>query len=68
MSEELTRWFSHDVKPIRVGGYEVAAPWDDFGTSGWVAHWDGHVWRTSQGGVVLDFQDRIWRGLAKEPK
>jgi|APGre2960657373_1045057.scaffolds.fasta_scaffold136004_1 hypothetical protein len=69
---KLTPWFPANVKPVRVGVYEVRmkAPW--------YRYWDGVHWHaghcTSELACALphlpieNTPPEPWRGLAEEPK
>lgn len=73
--QELTPWFPADVKPTREGIYIVQNMYDS-DSSLW-NYWNGKKWcGASEGfagamdylGGMMAFQDRVWRGLAKEPQ
>jgi hypothetical protein len=69
---KLTPWFPADVKPVRVGVYEVRmkAPW--------YRYWDGVHWHAGHCTPKLacplshmpleETPSEPWRGLAEEPK
>jgi hypothetical protein len=69
-----TEWFMPDVKPVRIGVYEVTdtplCDWSGF------QHWNGTVWSelghtpevaARYEGCVSCFQDHAWRGLTEQP-
>ena len=70
---KLTEWFPPEVKPVRVGVYEVDHP-----PGRWFRKWDGKTWlcgskapqRAAKNTLQLDHPSdrRSWRGLAEEPK
>ena len=77
---KLTEWFPAEIKPVRVGVYEVS---NCFGEKiGNFAYWDGKKWsgynETIEGAIhnyntAAEFQNRAdqnkqWRGLAEKPK
>ena len=65
-----TRWFPHELKPARVGVYEIRH-------SSWIprvryAFWDGACWGNASCEIdgALDmggfgYQDKEWRGLSR---
>ena len=73
----LTDWFPPDVKPVRVGVYEIFHP--DYGNDlECFAYWDGKFWGlfmpTKQGAISERYQHncgshqfKTWRGLSKKP-
>ncbi len=71
---KLTPWFPANVKPVRVGVYEIHSNT----TTPWYRHWDGLNWcageRTPWEAGYLEFIPlgaafaEPWRGLAEEPK
>lgn len=63
---KLTPWYSPDVKPARIGMYEVEARFSK--GSGWFASWNGKCWIDLDRGGPLCYQERRWRGLTKEAK
>lgn len=62
---KLTDWFPADVKPVRVGQYEVANT--HYGDP-FPLHWDGRKWCLSDTKTPAIFQNREWRGLAADPE
>ena len=68
-----TPWFSHKVKPARLGVYEARAHSDDDGM--YYARWDGGQWMaicTTPANAQVNstpalWQDKPWRGLAQKP-
>ena len=69
--EDLTPWFPADVKPVRPGVYRVKY----FGDCGY-AFWDGKRWGWAQLSIrkaIVEAepstaaQEKVWRGLNKEP-
>lgn len=70
---KLTRWFPGDVKPARVGLYELrrwVMPLLRAGTIANCAHWDGERWCFGlDRSVSVDVtSEDAWRGLAEQPK
>jgi hypothetical protein len=73
-----TPWFSGDVKPVRVGPYELEC--GGSGKSLGYQRWDGVAWgpwawtpeqaMNYKPGHYADlrYQNDRWRGLSKEPK
>ena len=71
----LTPWFPADVKPVRVGVYEIHTnSWEAY-----YAYWSGQKWGCVadhptaarwQDNAFLDgaFQRKIWRGFTEEQK
>jgi hypothetical protein len=56
-----TKWFPADIKPVRIGIYEVLG-------SNHMWLWDGANWRSSGPSRFLcQGQWKIWRGLASDP-
>lgn len=58
----LTDWYPPEIKPVRVGEYEIS-----FFDCGWQyeyrAWWDGAIWRaTNGGGWSFVNQELTWRG------
>jgi hypothetical protein len=71
--KDLTPWFPADVKPVRPGVYRVAYAY--FGDTCY-AFWDGRRWgrvkTTIRKAIVeahpsIAAQNKVWRGLNKEP-
>ena len=76
MTKQMTPWFPADVKPVRVGLYEIQT------TTAWrpyYAYWSGKQWGliaahpTSARWKTIAFtdgayQEKIWRGFTKEQK
>lgn len=74
-----TDWFPHQIKPIRVGVYQIKNPITGEPV---YAHWGGKYWGYYKGefndaiAYELDFdllvdqpdQDKVWRGLAEKPE
>jgi hypothetical protein len=62
-----TRWFSADVKPVRVGLYECRR----YRNSAEILLWNGKDWSYPWGQVwacmTIESGDK-WRGLAEPPK
>jgi hypothetical protein len=81
MQPKLTDWFPPDVKPVRVGVYEMR-PGNDIvwgGQLGRFQHWNGERWggySSSPNLAALSdcvnftsmHQHRGWRGLAEKPE
>jgi len=71
---ELTPWFPADVKPARVGVYQVDPDCRD----AWYSYFDGRRfgWQTidPEGAYLLRAEEtmlsgkQVWRGLAQDPK
>lgn len=74
---EYTPWFRHEVKPLRVGVYQVrtvSAGYLDHG----FAHWDGRSWswafETVEAAAARNpcrrgaYQAKEWRGLTEPAK
>jgi hypothetical protein len=67
----LTDWFPPDVKPARVGWYEVKAKW-----IGGYSYWSGSAWTNCIGMPDRSYEDwfngatqsKSWRGLAEKPE
>ncbi len=62
-----TEWFPYNIKPVRIGVYEV---WNE----GWYAHWNGRRWGWPFENVAMAYanpspkgasQFKDWRGLTK---
>jgi hypothetical protein len=69
--QQLTPWFPHFVKPVRVGYYQVC--WEgrprELAFGGLPAWWDGKRWcHNHDNNFPMFAQKRKWRGLAHEPK
>ena len=74
---KLTPWFPPEIRPVRVGEYEVRTGWVDAVALRW---FDGELWscvylsdepkeiRNTERQYASQYQDVMWRGLAKEPK
>lgn len=68
---KLTEWFPPEVKPVRVGVYEVAYP-----PGRWFRKWDGTRWMCGADTPEIAVERSAipvettfpWRGLAEEPK
>ncbi len=76
LTNNLTRWFSPEVKPRRVGVYQSGQP---FGNDLWFRFWDGHDWHEGYAtvsdayrlrGEIITDQTWLaeWRGIASKPK
>jgi hypothetical protein len=66
--QQLTPWFSAEVKPARIGLYEVRYP--EYPNEQRFRLWTGHEWKSEAGYGTLfgmAFGDK-WRGLAEQPK
>jgi hypothetical protein len=68
---KLTPWFPANVKPVRVGVYQVR----DTDTLPWYRRWDGAHWHIGAESVRIAAATSMpidsqlpWRGLAEEPK
>lgn len=67
---KLTPWLPEDMKPVRVGMYQryYAAP----SSRNAPDYWDGEQWILcdvyGRKVGVASQQERLWRGLAKQPK
>jgi hypothetical protein len=73
---KVTRWFSSDTKPARIGLYETRFDGDPVADRGF-SHWDGSKWGDQYGRFeyaaqhshrARGYQDKLWRGLASKPK
>lgn len=66
VESELTDWYDADIKPVRVGVYQVES---DMGNFPIFAYYNGQEWCDKDNRELIYFkQDRTWRGLAHEPK
>jgi hypothetical protein len=75
---KLTPWFPPEIKPVRNGIYETRINNCSCNTKGEISNWNGQRWSHQVGKManksyLTDFgncaaQDKLWRGLAKEPK
>jgi hypothetical protein len=70
---QLTEWHPPEIKPVREGVYQVkSVHWSD----PWFSRWDGKQWmwlcsgkeRAARVDSPAPYQERMWRGLAAEPK
>lgn len=61
--QELTAWFSGDVKPVHHGEYETRLR---AGLPSRRRIWDGREWQYD--GIHCLIQWREWRGLSHPPK
>lgn len=59
----LIEWYPPEIKPVRVGEYEVKS-WGYL----LIAVWSGREWRDSKSCLILSYQHVVWRGLAADPK
>jgi hypothetical protein len=78
---KLTPWFDVDTKPVRIGAYQTKFPRFKNSTDDWIkgySYWNGKGW-SNQWSRVVDvnahkkwtsgaIQEKMWRGLAEEPK
>jgi hypothetical protein len=62
---ETTEWYPPDVKPVRVGAYEITF-FDSGWAYEWFAWWDGRQWLSSEFGCSLQYQKQTWRGLTEK--
>lgn len=64
---ELTPWFPADVKPVRVGYYEI--DWYGDGNMRGLSpdYWDGKQWRLFGPSGDIFVGAPSWRGLAVKP-
>ena len=62
--QELTPWYPADIKPVRVGKYQVKCAVKYFHEY-FYAYWDGKQWVDGLNQYRLIYQDREWRGLTK---
>ena len=62
--QELTPWYPADIKPVRVGTYQVKCVTKYF-CEYFYAYWDGKEWLNKEKQYPLIYQDREWRGLTK---
>lgn len=74
-TKKLTRWFSGDVKPVRIGAYETS-PYPENSLPKIFQNWNGEWWGTvhySPEDAEFDarnrssYQSLYWRGLASDP-
>ena len=73
---KFTPWFPFNVKPVRVGEYEVRDLLDTPAkfrlTGGGRRYFDGKNWRAGWSGELISIfgthHSHQWRGLAREPK
>lgn len=67
---KLTKWFEPHIKPVHVGWYHCGFidldPRHDKWAESPINFWfDGTFWRGEKNGEMLNYQNRFWRGLAK---
>jgi putative component of toxin-antitoxin plasmid stabilization module len=71
---KLTRWFPGEVKPVRKGVYEKRLVLEAFNGNRVFQYWNGRYWCVSHTHVDIafssrifksDYQDGMWRGVAK---
>lgn len=71
---DVTLWFTKDIKPVRVGVYEV---YDELVNYSVFQHWDGKFWglvditpkRAQTWEAIYSVHQNLpWRGFIKETK
>jgi hypothetical protein len=74
---KLTPWYPPEIRPVRVGEYRTCSLWTGKVALRW---FDGKLWscaylpdepiviRLGERQKISQYQDVMWRGLAKEPK
>jgi hypothetical protein len=74
MNEKLTPLFPPNVKPVHVGVYPSRLP-EEYNYEEGYSHWDGITWgnqyatppEANKRGLCGE-QEKMWRGLASDPK
>lgn len=68
MSSLMTGWYPPDMKPARIGFYDVngTRPMKTSKPLPVRGYWDGNRWHYPMEGHVPHFQDFYWRGLAAD--
>ncbi len=71
----VTEWFPADIKPVRVGVYQIKDGFMD--EVDWYSYWNGLEWRYAGYTPKEAYQDRLekhslnqyqkWRGLSSKP-
>jgi hypothetical protein len=62
MTAQMTEWYPPEIKPVRVGEYEI---WSNYSMRLW---WNGDSWGTGNYELLPWLQNCHWRGLAADPK